>query len=90
MSIFDTPCSDPKYTRNMLIGEIKYMINRGWELNWFTTDKNSFDWEYINKNVGKFLTQVRKLDFKRVDISFFNPTTKKTVYECYELTEYDM
>ena len=74
----------------MLIGELEYMISRGWELNWFTTDKNSFDWEDINKNMGKFLIKVRKLDFKRVDIAFFNPITKRTIYECYELTEHAM
>ena len=74
----------------MLIGELEYMIKRGWEISWFTTNNKSFAWEDINSNIRKFLKSIKTLDFERADIGFFNPITKRTVYECYELTDNDM
>jgi len=88
--IFNTPCSNPAYTRNMLIEEIKTRYRNGWELNWFTTNVKSFGWEDINPEVSKFLKRLKTLDFERADVSFFNPTTKDTVYECYELVKNEM
>ena len=85
--IFNIPKNtfDITYTRNMLIAELKIMIKKGWEISWFTTDKNSFSWEDINKDVEGFMLIVGTLDFDRVDVGFFNPKEKKTEYDTYEM-----
>lgn len=86
--ILDDFTFDVTYDHAMLIAELKYMIKKGWEISWFTTDKNSFSWEDINTDVKGFLKKVKHLDFKHADIGYFNPKEKKTEYESYEMNDY--
>jgi len=74
----------------MLEFEMRCMIKEGWEISWFTTNKDSFDWTDINTNIEKFIEKSNSLDFEYVDIGYFHPNKKKTVYQCYELVKDEM
>jgi len=74
----------------MLKAEMRDMIRKGWEISWFTTNKNSFDWTDINVDTNGFVEKSYDLDFDYVDVGYFHPEKKETKYLCYEMIKDDV
>jgi len=75
----------PIVTREELVRDIRKKIKDGFEMSWFTTDIQSYEWSEINDDVDKFLRNILIGGFKEVSIGYFNHKTKGAIYETYEV-----
>jgi len=84
-SIFDKPIPDVIGTRKEIMHEILQMLKKGYEMSWFTTEKESFDWTDINVDEFGFLVKMPKIKFDLVSMGFFHRGRKKSIYKTYEV-----